>query len=87
MPKKHCSYGICANDSRKAEEYLRESITFFQFPDPSIEKAKADRWVTACRGENFTVNSITRWTYMCNKHFVDPSGPTSQNPDRYQQND
>lgn len=60
---------------------MREGITFIQFPDPSMEKAKAERWIAACRRENFTINSITRWTYMCNKHFVDPSGPTRQNPD------
>lgn len=62
MPKKHCSYGICTNDSIKVEECLREGITFIQFPDPSMEKAKAEKWVAACRRENFTINSITRWT-------------------------
>ena len=81
MVNKHCSYGICKNDSRKRDICLREGIEFIQFPDPSIEKAKAERWVAACRRENFTITSITRWTYICNKHFVDPTGPTKQNPD------
>ncbi len=81
MVNKHCCYGICNNDSRKSDICLREGITFIQFPDPSMEKSKAERWVAACRRENFTVASITRWTFVCNKHFVDSSGPTKQNPD------
>ncbi len=80
MVNKHCCYGICNNDSRKVDICLKEGIKFIQFPDLSIDKARAERWSQHVEERMFWLANITRRTFVCNKHFVDCTGLTMQNP-------
>ena len=61
----HCCYGLCKSDSRKPEA----GVTFIPFPKPRRKFDIARRWVHLCGRKNFTVESITRCTYICSKHF------------------
>ena len=37
--------------------------------------------VRECGREHFAVEKVTRWTYICSKHFVGENGPTTEHPD------
>ena len=43
-------------------------------------KKKCQRWIRACGRELFTVEKVTRWTYICSKNLVGGHGPTDQHP-------
>ena len=58
-----------------------ENVVFIPFPKPKTQREKCERWVKLCGRQHFTVNSITKDTYMCSKHFVGEKGPTKENPD------
>ena len=64
---KHCCHGVCNSDSR----YEENIVVFIPFPKPSVDGKKAERWVYLCGRENFTLDSIQKWTYICSKHFSD----------------
>ena len=51
------------------------------FPKPKRNLEKCQRWIRACGRELFTVEKVTRWTYICSKHFVGGQGPTDLHPD------
>ena len=61
----HCCYGVCKSDSRKPED----GVTFMPFPKPNKYLQIAKRWVYLCARDNFTIKKITRYTYICSKHF------------------
>ncbi|KAL3891603.1 hypothetical protein ACJMK2_003858 [Sinanodonta woodiana] len=56
-------------------------VFWIKFPKPIQNLDKSQRWVRACGRENFTTDKITRWTYICSKHFVGGNGPTTDYPD------
>lgn len=69
MPK-HCCWGMCTSDSR----YPKPGITFLAFPKPNKFLEKARKWVHLCgRGQEFTVERITKDTYICSLHFPEGS--------------
>ena len=54
---------------------------FIRFPKPHLDRAKAERWVNACRRDGFTVASVKKDTYICSLHFIGEDGPTTETPD------
>ena len=73
MMVKHCSWGECNSDSR----YQKPGVTFIPFPKPNKYLKKARRWVTLCgRGKHFSVDRITKDTYICSLHFPEGSDLT-----------
>ena len=86
---KHCCWGECKSDSRypeKLPESLREmqesaKKIFIPFPKPSQGIDRCQRWITACSRKHFTMNSITRNTYICALHWPGEQGPTQEFPD------
>lgn len=61
-------------------------VKFFPFPKPFKQPDKCLRWIQACgRPENgprpFNINTITKNTYICSKHFIGKAGPTPEYPD------
>lgn len=83
---KHCCWGECKSDSRfpeklhKSLKELQESggKVFIPFPKPSQGLEKCQRWVNACSREGFTVERITRNTYICALHWPGEKGPTEE---------
>ena len=61
----HCCHGVCKSDSRKPEA----GVIFITFPKPWRNPGAARRWVNLCARKNFTIDNITRNTYICSKHF------------------
>ena len=86
---KHCCWGKCRSDSRypeKLAKLLQEMIAaglkaFIPFPKPSQGLEKCQRWILACSREYFTVENITRNTYICALHWPGEKGPTDEFPD------
>ena len=54
---------------------------FIPFPKPSQGIERCQRWVNACCREDFTINKITRNTYICALHWPGQRGPTDEFPD------
>ena len=83
---KHCCWGTCNSDSRfpdKLHKSLREMLElgmkiFIPFPKPSQGSERCQRWVNACSREDFTINNITRNTYICALHWPGQRGPTDE---------
>ena len=83
---KHCCWGKCRSDSRYPEKLakpLQEMIAaglkvFIPFPKPSQGLEKCQRWILACSREYFTVENITRNTYICALHWPGEKGPTDE---------
>ena len=86
---KHCCWGTCNSDSRfpdKLHESLKEVLElgmkiFTPFPKPSQGIERCQRWVNACCREDFSINKITRNTYICALHWPGQRGPTDEFPD------
>ena len=55
-----------------------KGVFWIPFPKP---KRNFERWIRASGRELFTVEKVSRWTYICFKHFVGGQGPTEQHPD------
>ena len=80
---KHCCWGTCDSDSRypeKLHKSLKEMVKlgmkiFILFPKPS---QGIECWINACSRENFTVDLITRNTYICALHWPGERGPTDE---------
>ena len=53
---------------------------FIPFPKPYKNPEKVKEWVKACGRDDFTVNSVKEWTYICSKHFVGAQGPSDEYP-------
>jgi len=58
-----------------------KGVNFIPFPKPKKSEEKCKRWIAACGRENFTVDNVKKWTYICSKHFVGGNGPTEEHPD------
>lgn len=90
---KHCCWGECRSDSRypdKLHKSLKEMVAsansakiFIPFPKPSLPQNidRCHRWISACCREHFTINDITRNTYVCALHWPGKKGPTQEFPD------
>ena len=44
-------------------------VKFFPFPKPKSKLERCKAWIKACGRKNFTINNVTRNTYVCSKHF------------------
>lgn len=63
-----------------------KDVFFIYFPQLKKNPEKCARWVKSCGRPTtgpakFTVDSVTKDTYICSKHFVGEGGPTSLHPD------
>ena len=57
-----------------------KGVFWIPFPKPKRNLEKCQRWIRACGRELFSVEKVTRWMYICSKHFVGGQGPTEQRP-------
>ncbi|XP_015123607.1 uncharacterized protein LOC107045759 [Diachasma alloeum] len=80
MPSKHCVYASCNSDNR----YPEDGVFFIPFPKPKKDLEKSIRWLEACNHPRLTVETITKHTYICSKHFEGGNGPTSEHLDPIQ---
>lgn len=86
---RHCCWGECNSDSRypeKLHKSLRELIesgqrAFIPFAKPSHGIEKCKRWVNACSRHSFTIEKVTRNTFICALHWPGEKGPTEEHPD------
>jgi hypothetical protein len=78
---RHCCYGQCNSDSRYADRPHMQGVHWIPFPKPGRNLDKCQKWLHACGRQNFTKENVTKWTYICSKHFVGGQGPTAENPD------
>jgi hypothetical protein len=67
MVVKRCVYGTCMSDNRKDK-----TIRFIAFPKPKMSLGKCVRWIHLCGRENLSIEKVTPYTFICEKHF--PSG-------------
>lgn len=91
---KHCCWGTCNTDSRYPLRFPK-SLTelqasggkvFIPFPKPSQGIEKCKRWIALCSREGFSVDKITRNTYICALHWRGEKGPTPEFPDPFKAN-
>ena len=84
---KHCCWGECKSDSRfphllhpALKKRLQEGKPIFlPFPKKSQGLERCLRWVNACgRGKDFTVDKVTKYTYICYLHWPGETGPTKE---------
>ena len=86
---KHCCWGTCNSDSRypeKVHKSLKEMVKlgmkiFIPFLTPSQGIERCQRWINACSREDFTVDLITRNTYIYALHCPGERGQTEESPD------
>uniref|UniRef100_T1IZP6 THAP-type domain-containing protein n=1 Tax=Strigamia maritima TaxID=126957 RepID=T1IZP6_STRMM len=78
---KSCRYRYCKSTTYHSKKSFMKNITFYPFPNPRNQRNKSIRWIKACGLVNFTVDDLTKWTYICSKHFVGGQGPTEEHPD------
>ena len=80
---KHCCYGDCKSDSRTLESNCNIYFIGFGngFPKPKVDLEKCKRWVQNCGRKYFTIDNVTKDTYICSLHFVGGNGPTDEHPD------
>uniref|UniRef100_A0A3Q2PLK0 THAP-type domain-containing protein n=1 Tax=Fundulus heteroclitus TaxID=8078 RepID=A0A3Q2PLK0_FUNHE len=85
MVFKHCCYGTCNSDSRYADRPHMKDVFFINFPKFKTAKKKCVRWVHLFGrpSQQFNPEKVTKFTYICSKHFVGRKGPTEENPDPF----
>ena len=82
-----CSWGLCNSDSRYGPNGKRSredmtNVKFYSFPKPKTNLEKCKQWIKACGRKYFTVDNITRSSYVCSKHFYEGK-PTEAYPNPY----
>ena len=60
----YCAHGTCKSNGRKSPE-----LRWATFPKKSVDENRARRWVELMHCEGFTIDSITKNTYVCELHF------------------
>ena len=65
MPHKTCVYSSCGSDSRR-----EKTLKFARFVKPSFDGERAEEWISRVSREDFGVKSISKYTFICEKHFV-----------------
>ena len=82
---KHCSWGLWKSDSRYPESMqvgkIKDGMTEWEKNKQNEFTEKAKEWVHACGRKDFTIDKITKDTYICSLHFVGGNGPTEEDPD------
>ena len=74
---KVCVYENCDSDSRKHPD-----IKFAGFVNPDKDLARASKWIKLVGRSDFEIETITKDTYICEKHFpVGSNLKYSKNPD------
>ena len=56
-------------------------VTFMPFPKPHMDRGKCERWLRACKRDNFGIDNVTKHTCICSLHFIGGNGPTDEHPD------
>ena len=64
MPTKTCVFASCHSDSR-----ADKTLKFARFVKESVDKRRAEEWVSLVARDNFSLKSITQYTFVCEKHF------------------
>ena len=65
MPSNHyCSHGLCKSNIRN-----NPNLKFARFPKLTIDRRRAEEWAIRMCRTDFTVNSITQNTVVCELHF------------------
>ena len=88
-----CCCGLCTSDNRYPNK-LPPGTCFLRFAKPGTVKGNmtewgkrqqkskteiAKRWIHAsCGRKHFTLKQITKYSYICSLHFIDP---IEENPD------
>ena len=85
MPR--CAWGLCKSDSKYNEKSKNSKpsmvgVSFIPFPKPKTNFKRCKAWIKACGKKNFTIDNITRNTYVCSKHFHNGQ-PSELYPDPY----
>ena len=82
---KHCSWGLWKSDSRYPESMqvgkIKDGMTEWEKNKQNEFTEKAKEWVHASGRKDFTIDKITKDTYICSLHFVGGNGPTEEDPD------
>lgn len=85
---KHCSHGLCTNDSRKPNAPTMKNpsgnqVFFLRFPGKKRNPEKAKRWINACRRprDQLSISKLSYHHSICSLHFVGENGPSSEYPD------
>ena len=78
---KHCACADCNSDSRYSHKEHMKGVRFVTFPHKKQNREKCRRWVDACYRADFTLEDVTKYRYICSKHFVGGHGPTAEHPD------
>lgn len=80
MVVKHCAWGDCRSDNRYSFKENMQGVDFVKFPSKHTDVDRCKKWVKACGRANFTLDKVTRDTYICTKHFYSGNG-TFKYPD------
>ena len=92
---KHWSWGLCKSDSRYPESMsegthfirsakigkVKDGMTEVEKNKPNELTEKAKKWVHACGRKGFSIDKITKGTYICSPPFVGGNGPTEKDSD------
>lgn len=60
-----CSWGLCKSSSRKSEPDVR----FVRFPNVNKQRKRAEKWAFLCGRKGFTIKNVSKFRYICSKHF------------------
>ena len=60
----HCAHGNCTSNGRKFPD-----MRWATFPKKSVNENRARRWAELMHRDDFTVDSITKNSYVCELHF------------------
>ena len=87
MVVKHCCYGLCTSDSRYPDRLppetkffpfakpgvIKDGMTAFEKKKENMKSQRAKKWIHASGRKEFTsLSQITKDTYICSLHFIDP---------------
>ena len=79
MPRKHCAYSFCSNNSTHYKDWdCMKGVKFFLFPSPNLDDlaspdtVKCYRWITLCgRSSDLTLDKINedKKKYRGNQYY------------------
>ena len=71
---RHCSWGLCKEDSRYQEQKpTADQVKFIDFPNPKTNPERAKEWIRLCGRMDLDIDHL-RGASVCSKHF--PLGST-----------
>ena len=53
-----------------------KGVFFIGVPKKNADLEKCRKWVNAFHRADFSINNVSKDTYICSKHFVGGNGPT-----------